>query len=167
MRPFPGTPVRVSEVLPAALPGLAEHLRAATIQRQWADIAGAAANRHSRPEALRQGVLAVVVDNSVWLQELTLRSQEILGGLEARHGRAVSAVRFTLGRLPARAAPAPARPAPLAPRLGPAALREIDQLVAGVTDPGVSASLRRLVTKDWLTRARPTDEARSAERHNR
>jgi len=148
-----GTPVKVSEVLPAALPGLVEHLRAAAIRRQWTALVGEAVGRHSRPDSLRQGVLGVIVDSSPWLQELTLRSEEILRLVQARHGAAVTAVRFALGRIAAPSGPVDRGTRAAQARLGAEDRREIDRLAASVTDPELTGALRRIMTKDWLARA--------------
>src|SRR5262249_58173510 len=70
-------PVRVGSLLTQAVPALAERLLEETIRKEWALFIGPEAARHSRPVALRQSVLEVSVDNSPWLQELTLRSAPI------------------------------------------------------------------------------------------
>jgi predicted nucleic acid-binding Zn ribbon protein len=41
------------------------------LERAWADVIGPEFAAHTRPGALRRGVLEVVVDNAVLLQELT------------------------------------------------------------------------------------------------
>ncbi len=41
------------------------------LERAWADVVGSEFAAHTRPGALRRGVLEVVVDNAVLLQELT------------------------------------------------------------------------------------------------
>ncbi len=40
------------------------------LEKAWAEVAGAEYAAHSRPGALRRGVLEVMVDNAVLLQEL-------------------------------------------------------------------------------------------------
>src|SRR5262247_2746042 len=103
-------PVRVGSLLTQAVPALAERLLEETIRKEWAQVIGPEAARHSRPVALRQSVLEVSVDNSPWLQELTLRGASIASRLQERHGAAVSAVRFVLATKTAAGAPAaPAR----------------------------------------------------------
>src|SRR3972149_3307078 len=90
-------PVRVGNLLTAAVPALAERMLEEAIRREWGQTAGPEAARRSRPAALRQGTLEVSVDNSPWLQELTLRSAAIVAALRKRHGSAVTGVRFALG----------------------------------------------------------------------
>src|SRR5947207_956395 len=72
------SPVRVGNLLTAAVPALAERMLERAICREWAQTAGPEAARRTRPGALRQGTLEVSVDNSPWLQELTLRSAAIV-----------------------------------------------------------------------------------------
>ena len=91
-------PVRVGTLLTAAVPALAERMLEDAVRREWAQTAGPETARRSRPGALRQGTLDVSVDNSPWLQELTLRSAAILAALRKRHGPAVTGIRFALGR---------------------------------------------------------------------
>ena len=108
--------------------------------------------RRSRPGELRAGVLTVLVDNSPWLQEVTLRSTEILAAIMARHGSAVTSVRCALGTLPApRQAVTHRRPLPAEP-LSVEEERAVDTIIAPVTDPVLAASMRRLVTKDLIAR---------------
>ena len=59
---------------------------------------GPDAARRSRPQALTNGCLHVVVDNSPWLQELTLRSSELTGRIAAQFAT-IRTLRFTLGRV--------------------------------------------------------------------
>lgn len=162
-------PVPVSDLLAIALPGLGQHLLVEQIRERWADIVGPEGSRRSRPESLRQGVLTVIADNSPWLQELTLRSDDLLARVQVHHGRAVTALRFALGRMPN--APGPRRePAarPLRPRsLDPDDRREIEQMTAGIADPALAVTLERLLTKDRLARGgREAPRGRPRERHD-
>jgi hypothetical protein len=148
-------PVRVGSLLTSAVPALAERMLEQTIRRQWADIVGPDAARRSRPVALRAGILEIAVDNSPWLQELTLRAGTIAAALAVRHGAAVTAVRVTMG-----AAVAPASDE--VPREGRGISRSLTEVERGlveattrpIVDPVVASSLRRLLTKDLLARGR-------------
>ena len=62
--------------------GLETAQAAFAIGRQWADIAGEEAALHSRPVAVRGATLEVVVDSSVWCQELQLRRPALLEALK-------------------------------------------------------------------------------------
>jgi hypothetical protein len=147
------SPVRVGDVLVAALPGLRDHMLDETIRKNWGRVVGPDFARRSRPTGLRLGVLDVTADNSPWLHELTLRSSELLARLETRYGSAVTGLRFTLGTVPTESSPMARerRPEPPA-RLGPEDARMVEVMVAPVADPALAASLRRLLAKDLLAR---------------
>jgi Dna[CI] antecedent DciA-like protein len=157
-------PVRVGNLLTAAVPALAERMLEEAIRREWAQTAGPEAARRSRPGALRQGTVEVSVDNSPWLQELTLRSAAIVAALRKRHGSAVIGVRFALGsgRGDADVSGGPARARNEAPRrrLTLEEARLVDAAAGQVPDPVLASSIKRLLTKDFLARGeRPAPAA--------
>jgi hypothetical protein len=85
---------------------------------------------------------------------MTLRSAELLAAVRAHHGGAVSSLRFSLGPPPAAATPAArTRPSPVA-RLNAEEERSVETIAASVADPALAASLRRLITKDFIARRR-------------
>jgi len=149
-------PVRVGNLLTAAVPALAERMLEDAIRRDWAQTAGPEAARRSRPDALRQGTLAVSVDNSPWLEELTLRSAAIVAALRKRHGSAVTGVRFALGRSRGddHVAAGTVRAGTETPRrpLSPEETRIVDAAARQLPDAALASSLRRLLTKDLLAR---------------
>jgi len=156
-------PVRVGNLLTAAVPALAERMLEEAIRREWTQTAGPEAARRSRPGALRQGTLEVSVDNSPWLQELTLRSAAIVAALRKRHGSAVIGVRFALGsgRGDADIAARPSSAGTEAPQRRPTfpelrltveEARLVDAAAGQVPDPALASSLKRLLTKDLLAR---------------
>jgi hypothetical protein len=149
-------PVRVGSLLTAAIPALAERMLEDAIRRQWAQTVGPEASRRSRPGTLRQGTLEVSVDNSPWLQELTMRSTAIAAALRKRHGPAVTGVRFALGRIrgdePAAERPARAETEVPRRRLNVEETRIVDAASAQLPDPALASSLKRLLTKDLLAR---------------
>ena len=95
-------PVRVGTMLTSALPALEERLLAERIRQGWRAAVGAELAHRTRPGDLRAGTLTVMVDNSPWLQELSMRSAEVLEAVRARFGPTVTALRLSL------AGPAPA-----------------------------------------------------------
>jgi hypothetical protein len=152
----PRKPERVGALLTAAVPELAPCLVADRIRREWAAAVGAQAARHSRPADWRRGVLHVTVDSSPWLQELHLRTPQILSALAARHPGAVTGLRLDLGQLPT----------PERQDMRPRAPRRRDTLTAGETelirtataavrDPDVASALRRLMTTAHLASRSP------------
>jgi hypothetical protein len=153
-RALASRPLRVRDLLVAAVPGLRDRMLEETIRSGWTDIVGPEMARRSRPGELRAGVLTVHVDNSPWLQEVTLRSTEILAGIMARHGSAVTSLRCALGTLPTpRQTVTHNRPPPADP-LSAEEERAVDTIIAPVTDPVLAASVRRLVIKDLIARRR-------------
>ena len=58
--------------------GLDYQKRAADMLAQWSSIAGDAVGRHTRPVSLKDGVLTVEVDSSVWLNEISRFGKGIL-----------------------------------------------------------------------------------------
>ena len=139
-------PRAVGDLLAGAMPQLEERLWEHRLGRSWVAIVGADVARRARPGSLTNGVLQIVVDNSPWLCELTLRAIELERRVRAEVP-VVRALRFTLGELPRPDAdPAPATSA-RAPdhTLTPHDLAEIDTAAASIADPAVSSAARRLL----------------------
>ena len=150
------SPQRLADLLTAAVPGLSERLLEVTMRREWKHVVPAALAQRSEPGELKHGILEVRVDNSPWLQELSMRSAELLAALTARYGGAVRSLRLSLGALrppePPHGSTRPGRPA--AARLGAEDAREVDALAAALPDAELAHALRRLLTKDRLARGR-------------
>lgn len=153
-----GPPRAVGELLVGALPQLADRLLVQRMRRRWATLVGADVARRTRPEALVNGSLTVVVDNSPWLHELTLRAAELTERLRAEFP-SVQTLRFSLGAAATEDAASEARPAPHRPRLTDDDSRAIDAAAAAIPDPTLAASARRLLARAW-----PTSAARGIER---
>ncbi len=148
------SPVRVGDVLLAALPALQERLLAERIRLGWRAAVGADLSRRSRPGELKAGTLTIMVDNSPWLQELSMRSAEVLSAVRARFGPSVTALRLSL----AGPAPAPERPARRATpptgssRLDPDETALVESALAPVQDADLASTVRRLMSKDLIAR---------------
>ena len=150
-------PRAVGDLLVSAVPSLRDRLDEIRVRAAWNALVGPEASRRSRPHALTNGCLHVVVDNSPWLQELTLRADELTRRITAQFAT-IRALRFTLGRIEDRPSDAPAPSAALSTRrLSPDDLREIDATVAPIRDPEVRAAARRL-----MGRARRSEPPRGA-----
>ncbi len=64
----------------------------------WAALVGEAGFKHSRPEKMKKKVLTVRVDNSAWLQDLTLRKHPLLKGLKRALGKdRICEIHFRIG----------------------------------------------------------------------
>jgi hypothetical protein len=152
-----GTPRIVADVLAAAVPHLAERLPEYRIRKAWRALVGPDVARRARPQSLTNGTLHVVVDNSPWLAELTLRAGEMTARLHAEFA-VVRAIRFTLGTLEAEPAPPVDRRARRR-ALGDDDRRDIEAAASAISDPALAEVARRL-----LTTARRADHAREASR---
>ncbi len=147
------TPTPVGQLLTAALPPLADRLLALAVRREWPSLMGPQIARRSQPGDLRGDTLTVVVDNSPWLQELTLREGELLSRLQGRYGSdTIRALRFTLGT-PCREPEPPDRRArrrddPLAPEEEAWVARAASTL----HDATLAETVRRVLVKDALSR---------------
>jgi len=114
--------------------------------------------RRTQPLSLANGCLHVVVDNSPWLHELTLRAAELTERLRAQFD-VVRSLRFTLGTLPAEPSPPAERRERRAKTLDDDDRRDIEAAASAISDPALADVARRL-----LTTARRADHARGATR---
>jgi hypothetical protein len=151
-----GLPRAVGELLVSAVPQLEDRLQVERLRRSWGALVGPDAARRSRPQALVNGCLHVVVDNSPWLSELTLLAPDLTARLAARYP-AIRSLRFSLGGAAAEERPPAARPAPPAPRLDEDDRRAIDAAAAAIPDPALAATARRLLVRAWPPSARGTE----------
>jgi len=136
-------PRAVGDLLLSALPQISDRLTHLRLRQAWGSLVGRDVARRSRPDAFAGGTLRVVVDNSPWLQELTLRDAELTAKVRERFPE-VRAVRFTLGALatePEPAAAAGPRPVPLSA----ADHADIDAATAAITDERLADAARRLL----------------------
>ena len=151
-------PRAVGELLVNAVPQLEDRLLVRRLRLTWVALVGADMARRAQPHALVNGCLQVVVDNSPWLHELTLRGPELTARL-ARECPAVRSVRFTLGAPPAEEPTPAVRPAPRTSRLSDDDRCAIDAAAAAISDPALAAGARRLLARAW-----PAWPARGIER---
>src|SRR5436309_7648939 len=140
-------PRAVGDLLPAAMPQLGERLLEYKIQTAWTSIVGPDVARRARASAMSGGTLEILVDNSPWLHELTLRSDDLLRRVRERFPE-ISAVKFALSTAPV--APSSRErtgvPRPERTALTPSDLAEIDLAVSVIPDPTIADAARRLLT---------------------
>ncbi|MBI4240138.1 MAG: DUF721 domain-containing protein [Candidatus Rokubacteria bacterium] len=145
-------PTPVGNLLGAAVPTLRGRLFEVRIRREWRELVGAEIARRCQPVELRNGTLELIVDNSPWLHELSLREAELLSRLGERYGReAVRALRFSLGTLPPEPAGHPGRSGRSDARLAPEDAQMIEAAVALIAHPELRAAVRRLLEKASLS----------------
>jgi hypothetical protein len=94
---------------------------------------------------LTNGCLHVVVDNSPWLHELTLRAPELTARLAAEHS-AVRSLRFTLGTLETEPRSRSPRRERRSTALSDDDRRDIDEAASAISDPALADVARRLLT---------------------
>jgi hypothetical protein len=138
-------PRALADLLVSAIPQLAERLPEYHLRRSWSALVGPETARRARPHALAQGCLTVVVDNSPWLHELTLRTEELTARLHAEFP-VVRSLRFTLGAVERDAAAAVERARPRAAPLTAADHQDIATATSAIADPALAATARRLLT---------------------
>ncbi|NOX25097.1 MAG: DUF721 domain-containing protein [Deltaproteobacteria bacterium] len=127
----------------------------------WDEVVGAEIAAHAQPEVIKRDVLWLRVSDSVWMQQLQFEKMPVLekindrlAGFEtgkfADNGTKplkISDLRFAVSRTALAAEKGLEERAPAAPAVVDAdRLAEFDQLIAGVSDPQVKESMRRL----WL-----------------
>jgi predicted nucleic acid-binding Zn ribbon protein len=66
--------------------GLEKKARSYAVITNWAEIVGEKVAEITTPMKLEKGVLTVQVQSPVWKYELTMRKQEILNKIAAKHG---------------------------------------------------------------------------------
>jgi hypothetical protein len=138
-------PRAVSALIPHALPQLSERLAELQIRRGWASVMGADVARRTQPMALTGGCLTVTVDNSPWLHELTLRTEELTARV-AEGFPTVRSLRFVAGAVAAPGvAPRRARPRHAVP-LTDDDVHDIEAAASAITDSTLAEAARRLLT---------------------
>jgi hypothetical protein len=140
-----GTPRAVADVLSSAIPQLSDRLVEYHIRKTWAAVVGPDMARRTRPQAVANGCLHLVVDNSPWLHELTLRAPELTQRLAAQHP-AIRSLRFSPGTLATdpRSRPERQERRPLA--LTDDDRRDIDEAASAISDPALADVARRVLT---------------------
>jgi hypothetical protein len=151
-------PRAVGELLASALPQLEDRLIVQRMRRTWNGLVGDDLARRARPQALVKGCLSIVVDNSPWLHELTLRAPELTARLRVAFP-VVESIRFSLGAVADDGGAPESRPAARGRLLSDQDTRAIDAAAAAISDPALAASARRLLARAW-----PSAPARGKER---
>jgi hypothetical protein len=147
-------PRAVGELLSSALPQISDRLLELRIRRMWPSIVGRDVARRARPDAWSGGTLRIVVDNSPWLHELTLRAGELTTKVRERFPE-VQALRFVLGALENEGINASSE-LPRAVPLSAADHADIAAAAAAISDSALAEAARRLlVTARRFPRPQP------------
>ena len=136
-------PRAVGDLLSSALPQISERLVELHIRRAWTSIVGRDGARRTHPAGLNGGTLRIVVDNSPWLHELTLREAELTAKVRAQFPD-VRALRLTLGALSTETSTA-GTPPPRPVSLTADDHADIDAATTAIADSNLAEAARRLM----------------------
>lgn len=95
-------PVAIEDLLKKTLKDLRskKKLTQEEVAAMWEEAVGRAASRHTRPVSFRGARLAVNVDDSGWLYELTIKKKEILAKLGGKfQPKKLKDIRFRIGEV--------------------------------------------------------------------
>lgn len=131
--------------------GLSAKLVEQRIAREWADIVGEQVAAHTRPESIRGRRLSVLVDHSLWMQQLSFLKPDLLRRIRVHTGgETVQDLVFRIGDLSRCPSPSPT------PRGGavvsaveppPHLIREAEPLTAGIADPALRERFTKAIAK--------------------
>lgn len=131
--------------------GLSAKLVEQRICRDWIEIVGEQVAAHTRPEQIRSRRLSVLVDHSVWMQQLSFLRPDLLRRIRVHtRGESVQELVFRIGDLSRIPLESPAtRKAVAPPDLEPAAalVEEVATHTTTITDPDLRAHFTRVIAK--------------------
>ena len=148
------TPRIVGDLLIDAVPQLGDRLAEVRLRRAWETVVGADIARRTRPGTLADGCLTVVVDNSPWLHELSLRQPELLARIQARCA-GVRVLRLTVGALGVDFEVEPRKESRSLPSLSERDRHEIEEATASISDAALAATAQRLLARARLAASAP------------
>jgi hypothetical protein len=150
----PGTPRAIGDLLTDAVPQLSDRLAELRLQQSWEAVVGSDIARRTRPGNLAEGCLTVIVDNSPWLQELSLRRAELLARIQRRCA-AVRVLRLTVGSLVTNQASAVTPDPRPVTVLSDGDRREIEEATATISDAALAKAAQRLLARARLAVGTP------------
>lgn len=75
-----------------------EGYQRALVEKYWEEIVGSAATRHSRPRQIRDNILYISVDSSVWNQSLFMKKRRVIENINRHFSRIIVAdLKFQMG----------------------------------------------------------------------
>jgi hypothetical protein len=92
---------RVGEILPRVLEllGLDDRFEEVKLMRGWAEVVGPVIAKKSRPRMLKDGILFIEVENSVWMQELWFHQKQIVDRIKKEYPKVeVKGIRLEIER---------------------------------------------------------------------
>jgi len=92
---------RVGDILPRVLHlmGLDDRFEEVKLLKGWERVVGAVIAQKSRPRMLKDGILFIEVENSVWMQELWFRQKQIVERIKEEYPKVtVKGIRLEIER---------------------------------------------------------------------
>lgn len=129
--------------------GLESRLVELRLQRQWRDVVGEPTGSHTWPDQIRFKKLYLVVQNSVWLQQLTFLKPALLAKIHAEMGPdLISEIVFRVGEIPVKNRPSVSSGTNSVPvPVSELALTEASAHAATVQDPELRARLAQIMAE--------------------
>ena len=106
----------IQEIIQKILDKLADKdgFKKAWIEKNWPDLVGSEASRHSLPQRVERAVLFVNVDSSVWNQELFMTRRTLIQKINGNFSSAiVKEIKYQIGHFTAEESKTPAGELPL------------------------------------------------------
>lgn len=141
-------PFAISEVLAQLLEqhGMGQRRRVLELAAAWRDVVGDPLARHCEPLKLRGRVLEVVVDHSVWMQQLQLHKPRIIAAVNRYvQGELIDDIFWRFGTLTPSAPDAPVPAPELTPANSTPLSPETEALLQALPDASLRRCLRRII----------------------
>jgi len=141
--------------------GLSVKLLEHRLQRQWSAIVGNHVAAHTRPESIRFKKLYVVVDSSVWMQQLAFLKPSLLESINAAAGSSiVTDIVLRIGEVARESTEVPdssnvlIKPG-VTHSLSQEALTEVSRHAEAVEDRGIRAHLMEVMARALANPSNP------------
>ena len=133
------------------------------LAERWPDIAGETIAAHSRPDGIRFKRLYLLVENSVWLQQLTFFKPSLLEKINAAAGKPIiTDIVLRIGDLIVPLDRVHEKPAGSTTQVSAIPDPQVAELAVAyadpVMDPVLQTRLASLMSKAWARAARPTPD---------
>lgn len=128
--------------------GLESRLIELRIQQQWPALVGEPIGSHTWPVQIRFHKLYLLVENSVWLQQLTFLKPALLAKLNAEAGsELLTDIVLRVGEIPSpQPEPAPPTPTPQKTGASDKEMAEFAAHAAAIQDPGIRQRFREVIS---------------------
>lgn len=128
--------------------GLETRLVEVRIQQQWAALVGEPIGSHTWPVQIRFHKLYLLVENSVWLQQLTFLKPALLARLNAEAGSEfLTDIVLRVGEIPSPAVePDPISPAPQHTTASQTELAELSAHTSAIQDLGIRRRFTEVIS---------------------